>query len=50
MNWFGDPWNRAGCPSAERTEAPVGVRCLHCGEAVALGDRGLFFCAPIHLL
>jgi hypothetical protein len=28
----------------------VGVRCLHCGEAVALGDRGLFFCAPIHLL
>jgi hypothetical protein len=47
QKWFGEPWPSAELPSpvcsnpADRVQTPVGESCLHCGEEIASGDRGV---------
>jgi hypothetical protein len=45
--WFGEPWPSVGRPApvcadpGGRVAVPVGEVCLHCGEPVLAGDRGM---------
>jgi len=45
--WFGEPWPSAELPAsicenpAQRVPTPVGEPCLHCGEEISSGDRGV---------
>lgn len=38
--YFGDPWD-PNIALGEQAPAPLGQPCLHCGEAIEDGDKGL---------
>ncbi len=45
-SWFGTSWQWPVLRNTPRAHTPVGTSCVHCGNAIAADDQGLFVDEP----